>query len=242
MARITAGVTTSHVPAIGATIDHGRTAEPYWAPMFAGLRVLEALDGGAHARRRDPRLQRPCVGVQPRHRAHVRDRLRRQFPAGRRGLGTAAGACRAGPSGARCARRAVRDPAGLRPDLRLQDGRRPRAHRAALAPLRPARRMAMPRHPARGQRRALPAAVRTPLLRARQGDTACGRVLRRGPRRADLGHRRHEPPAAGAPRRTDQLGVGCRVHRSPDRRTRRASPRCRTSSTCARRARKASSS
>jgi protocatechuate 4,5-dioxygenase, beta chain len=36
MARITAGVTTSHVPAIGATIDHGRTGEPYWAPMFAG--------------------------------------------------------------------------------------------------------------------------------------------------------------------------------------------------------------
>ena len=36
MARITAGVTTSHVPAIGATIDHGRTTEPYWAPMFAG--------------------------------------------------------------------------------------------------------------------------------------------------------------------------------------------------------------
>ena len=36
MARITAGVTTSHVPAIGATIDHGRTSEPYWSPMFAG--------------------------------------------------------------------------------------------------------------------------------------------------------------------------------------------------------------
>ena len=36
MARITAGVTTSHVPAIGAAIDHGRTAEQYWAPMFAG--------------------------------------------------------------------------------------------------------------------------------------------------------------------------------------------------------------
>ena len=34
MARISAGVTTSHVPAIGATIDHERTAEPYWAPMF----------------------------------------------------------------------------------------------------------------------------------------------------------------------------------------------------------------
>ena len=36
MARITAGVATSHVPAIGAAFDHGRTAEPYWAPVFAG--------------------------------------------------------------------------------------------------------------------------------------------------------------------------------------------------------------
>jgi protocatechuate 4,5-dioxygenase beta chain len=36
MARITAGVTTSHVPAIGAAIDLGKTAEPYWAPLFKG--------------------------------------------------------------------------------------------------------------------------------------------------------------------------------------------------------------
>ena len=36
MARITAGVATSHVPAIGAAIDLGKTAEPYWAPVFAG--------------------------------------------------------------------------------------------------------------------------------------------------------------------------------------------------------------
>jgi protocatechuate 4,5-dioxygenase, beta chain len=36
MARITAGVATSHVPALGATIDHGKTQEPYWAPCFAG--------------------------------------------------------------------------------------------------------------------------------------------------------------------------------------------------------------
>lgn len=36
MARITAGVATSHVPAIGAAIDNGRTGEPYWKPMFAG--------------------------------------------------------------------------------------------------------------------------------------------------------------------------------------------------------------
>nr|WP_295662025.1 class III extradiol dioxygenase subunit beta [Polymorphobacter sp.] len=36
MARITAGVGTSHVPAIGAAIDLGKSAEPYWAPVFAG--------------------------------------------------------------------------------------------------------------------------------------------------------------------------------------------------------------
>jgi protocatechuate 4,5-dioxygenase beta chain len=36
MARITAGVTTSHVPAIGAAIDQGKTEEPYWQPVFAG--------------------------------------------------------------------------------------------------------------------------------------------------------------------------------------------------------------
>jgi len=36
MARITAGVTTSHVPALGATMDHGRTQEPYWKPVFDG--------------------------------------------------------------------------------------------------------------------------------------------------------------------------------------------------------------
>lgn len=36
MARITAGVATSHVPAIGAAIDLGKTAEPYWQPVFAG--------------------------------------------------------------------------------------------------------------------------------------------------------------------------------------------------------------
>ncbi|MFO1284499.1 MAG: class III extradiol dioxygenase subunit beta [Burkholderiales bacterium] len=36
MARITAGVATSHVPAVGAAIDLGRTGEPYWQPLFAG--------------------------------------------------------------------------------------------------------------------------------------------------------------------------------------------------------------
>ena len=36
MARITASVYTSHVPAIGAAIDLGKTQEPYWQPLFKG--------------------------------------------------------------------------------------------------------------------------------------------------------------------------------------------------------------
>jgi protocatechuate 4,5-dioxygenase beta chain len=36
VARIYAGLTTSHVPAIGAAIDLGKTAEPYWRPVFEG--------------------------------------------------------------------------------------------------------------------------------------------------------------------------------------------------------------
>ena len=36
MAKITASVFTSHVPAIGAALDLGKTQEPYWQPLFAG--------------------------------------------------------------------------------------------------------------------------------------------------------------------------------------------------------------
>lgn len=36
MAKITAGVATSHVPAIGAAIDNNKTSEPYWQPLFTG--------------------------------------------------------------------------------------------------------------------------------------------------------------------------------------------------------------
>ncbi|MER7762422.1 protocatechuate 4,5-dioxygenase subunit alpha [Streptomyces sp. NPDC097619] len=35
-ATVTAAVFTSHVPAIGAAMDHDRTHEPYWRPVFEG--------------------------------------------------------------------------------------------------------------------------------------------------------------------------------------------------------------
>jgi protocatechuate 4,5-dioxygenase beta chain len=36
MARLTAGLTTSHIPAVGAAMDLGKTDEDYWKPVFAG--------------------------------------------------------------------------------------------------------------------------------------------------------------------------------------------------------------
>jgi hypothetical protein len=37
MARLVGGVGCSHVPAVGAAIDKGKTDDPYWAPYFAKL-------------------------------------------------------------------------------------------------------------------------------------------------------------------------------------------------------------
>jgi protocatechuate 4,5-dioxygenase beta chain len=36
MARIVAGIATSHVPAIGVAVDRGQTHTPYWEPLFKG--------------------------------------------------------------------------------------------------------------------------------------------------------------------------------------------------------------
>src|SRR6202011_4241228 len=36
VAKLVAGVTTSHVPAIGAAIDLGKNDTPYWQPLFKG--------------------------------------------------------------------------------------------------------------------------------------------------------------------------------------------------------------
>ena len=39
MARITAGIATSHVPAIGAALDHGRSQDEYWKQVFDEGRI-----------------------------------------------------------------------------------------------------------------------------------------------------------------------------------------------------------
>jgi protocatechuate 4,5-dioxygenase, beta chain len=38
MARITAGIAASHVPAIGAAMDRDQVGTPYWSPSSTGSR------------------------------------------------------------------------------------------------------------------------------------------------------------------------------------------------------------
>jgi protocatechuate 4,5-dioxygenase beta chain len=49
MARITAGIATSHVPAIGAAFDQGRDQDEYWKPVFDAYEWVKAFQ-----RREDP--------------------------------------------------------------------------------------------------------------------------------------------------------------------------------------------
>jgi len=42
MARIIAGVGTSHVPSIGAAVDHGKTRDAYWKPLFDGYEAAQS--------------------------------------------------------------------------------------------------------------------------------------------------------------------------------------------------------
>ena len=50
MARITASVYTSHVPAIGAAMDLGKTHEPYWQKVFGGYEFGKQLDARSTCR------------------------------------------------------------------------------------------------------------------------------------------------------------------------------------------------
>ena len=42
MARLIAGMGTSHVPGVGAAIDNGKTHEDYWVELFKGFAPLRA--------------------------------------------------------------------------------------------------------------------------------------------------------------------------------------------------------
>ena len=53
MANIVAGVGCSHVPAIGAALDLGKTGEDYWKPVFDGFARSQRSTGGDQTRHRN---------------------------------------------------------------------------------------------------------------------------------------------------------------------------------------------
>ena len=243
MAKITASVYTSHVPAIGAAIDLGKTQEPYWQPVFKGYDFSKQW----------MKDNKPDV-IFLVYNDHATAFSLEMIPTF--AIGTAAEFT---PADEGWGPRPVpmvhghpelashiaqsRDPAGLRPHHRQQDGRGPRPDRAAVADVRPAAKAwPCPVIPFAVNVVQYPVPSGPALLQARQGHPQGGGELRRRPQRADLGHRRHEPPAAGPARRPDQQGIRQRLPRPADRRPGGAAPTCRTSTTCAKPAPKASSS
>ena len=219
MAELVGAVGTSHIPAVGVAIDKGRTEDPYWAPYFAKLPPLRAVDGRRQPRRLHRRLQRPC------QRLLARD-LIPTFA-----LGTAARFRIADEGfGPRPVPEVIGHPElawhlgeslildefdmtlvqemevdhGLTVPLSVAFGQ-PDAWPCKVIPL------------AR-QRRAVPAADRQPLLPARAGDPARDRLVSRRRADRDLRHRRPVAPAAGAAGRPDQRRVGRALPRHAGRR------------------------
>ena len=217
MARITASVYTSHVPAIGVAIDLGKTQEPYWQPLFAGYEPSRRWFA-AHA---------PDV-IFLVYNDHATAFSLDMIPTF--AIGTAAEFQPADEGwGPRPVPRVVGHPelashiaqSVIQDDFDLTIVNKMDVDHGLTVPLSlmcgQPQRLALPGDPVPGQRRAVPGALGPALLPARQGDPQGGRKLRRAAERPDLGHRRHEPPAAGPARGPHQQGVGQPLPRSPDR-------------------------
>ena len=76
VAKIIAGVTSSHVPAIGAALDNKQDRGALLEARLRRLREVQAMDGGGEARRRHRGLQRSRLGLLARAHPDLRARLR----------------------------------------------------------------------------------------------------------------------------------------------------------------------
>ena len=138
VARIVAGVATSHIPAIGAAWDNGKTDEPYWQPVFKGFERSKEWIA-----KRKPDV---CIVVYNDHMSAFSLEIvptfalgcAAEFPIADEGWGPRTVPPVKGPSRARLAYRAVGHPRRVRPHHRQQDGGRSRPHRAAHPDVRPA--------------------------------------------------------------------------------------------------------
>ena len=138
VAKIIAGIGSSHVPAIGAALDNNKTEEPYWKRVFSGFEksqewmrelkpdvAIVVYNDHASAFSVDliPTFALGCAA---------------EFPPADEGWGPRPVPVVQGRSGACRAHRAVGHPRRVRPHHRQQDGGRPRAHRAAQSAVRQA--------------------------------------------------------------------------------------------------------
>jgi hypothetical protein len=139
MTTIIAGIGSSHVPAIGAALDNGKTEEPYWKRVFGGFEkskewmaktkpdvaiVVYNDHASAFSVQFIPTFALGCAAeFPPRTRAGARGPCRWS---------------RAIPSSPPY--RTIRHSRRVRPDDRQQDGSRSRADRADQPPVRAAQR------------------------------------------------------------------------------------------------------
>ena len=179
MARITAGISCSHVPAIGAAIDLGKTKEPYWAPLFAGFEfskqwmaantpdvVFLVYNDHATAFSLDI-IPTFAIGCAP------------EFAPADEGWGARpVPVVRGAPELAAHISESV-----IQSDFDLTIVNRMDVDHGLTVPLSlmfgQPKSLALPRDSVRGERRAVPAALGQSLLPARQGDAARHRQLRR---------------------------------------------------------------
>ena len=241
MAKIIAGIGSSHVPAIGAAIDNNKTEEPYWKRVFSGFEKSKEWMREDQAGRRHRGLQRPRLGVLGRDDPDLRARLRGGISARRRGLGPAAGAggARAIPSSPRTSRSRSSSTSSISPSSTRWRSTTASPCRSTCCSARP-KEWPCPVIPLAVNVVHVSAADRAPLLHARQGDPQGGRVLSRGPEGRDLRHRRHVAPDQRPARRPDQQQVGQGLPRQSHQGSEEAHAASRISNTCARPAPRAS--
>lgn len=206
MAKITAGVATSHVPAIGAAIDLGKTEQPYWQPLFKGYEYVKEwikeqkpdvifLVYNDHATAFDmnfiPTFAIGCAA---------------EFKPADEGWGARpVPTVKGHPQlAAHITQSLIQDNFDLTVINKMDVDH---GLTVPLFGIRAGGRMAMFDYSLRRECSALPATIRSTLLRFGQSATHCHRKLPRRFECASLGHGRHEPPTARPTRGLDQSGI-----------------------------------
>ncbi len=207
MARIIAGVSTSHVPAIGAAIDRGRSGEPYWQPLFKGYEKskqwMEATKPDVVILVYNDHASAFSLEIIPTFALGCAE----EFPPADEGWGARpVPVVKGHPDLAwHIAQSVILD------EFDITIVNKMAVDHGLTVPLsllcgQPAA-MALPGHSGVRQRDPVSAADRAPLLDAGQGDPQGGRIVRPGSPRRGVRHRRHVASTPGRARRADQQRV-----------------------------------